>query len=207
MGSSETHAVTARVRLFQDAERWFDRGRAALLSEIPCRRGCSRCCIGPFAITVVDAAGLREGTAHLDTATRQDIEECARRQVASIESEFPRLARSPFVDDWPDMEMDRLVNRFAELRCPALGADGSCRVYEYRPMTCRTMGLPVEPDGLSEGACDVQTAVPIVRLSRALREEEARLVAQEAVAIASHCSGQKTAEELLLPYGFLTDRP
>jgi hypothetical protein len=36
-------------------------------------------------------------------------------------------------------------------------------VYEFRPITCRTMGVPVESDGMVHGACNVQTAVPIIR--------------------------------------------
>jgi Fe-S-cluster containining protein len=200
------HPQEEQMRLFDQAERWFDRSRAALLGQVPCHRGCHRCCIGPFAITIIDTALLQEGLAELDQQeSRYEINERAKRQTAIIEQEFPRLARSAFLDDWPDLDVDRLVSRFADLPCPALDAEGSCLVYRFRPLTSPTMGLPVQTGDRTHGACEVQTAVPIVPLSRTLRIED-RLATLESAAIASHRRLEKVAgEEMLLPYGLLPD--
>ena len=194
-------------RLFIQSEQWFHRAQAALLGALPCRRGCHRCCIGPFAITILDAAELQRGLPTLPDATRQDIESRALTQVATIESAYPRLTATPFLDDWPDFEIDRLATQFAELPCPALDADGACRVYPFRPLACRTMGIPVETHNLVQGACEVQTSVPLIRPSRAIREQEEQLAGQEAIAIAARheaCPG--SGEEVLLAYGFLAGR-
>ena len=43
------------------------------------------------------------------------------------------------------------------------------------------MGIPTESDGMVQGACTVQTAVPIVRLSPIFRIEMDRLAEHEAV--------------------------
>lgn len=197
----------AHRRLFVQSEQWFHRANAALLGALPCRRGCSRCCIGPFAITIVDVAELHRGLATLPEPTRLDIESRARAQVAALESAHPRLTATPFLDDWPDAEADRLAARFADLPCPALDRDGSCRVYPFRPLACRTMGIPVERDGRVEGACDVQTSVPLIRPSRAIREEERRLAEQEAMAIAALREAVPgSGEEVWLACGFLPDR-
>lgn len=188
--------------VFAHIQNWFDRSRAALLTELPCRQGCSRCCVGPFAITALDAAEIQRGLPHLDPEFRVDIEREAKRQASMMISAFPRLQHTPFVDGWEDAEVDELVSRFSDLRCPALSAQGSCRVYAFRPVTCRMMGIPVLADGLTQGACEIQTAVPITRLPRALREEAERLAADEAEAIEAGAS--RTAEtEMLLPFGFL----
>jgi Fe-S-cluster containining protein len=188
--------------VFAQAQNWFDRSRAALLTELPCRQGCFRCCVGPFAITILDAAEIQRGLSHLDPEIRLDIEGEATRQASLMISAFPRLRHSPFVDGWEDAEMDELVSRFSDLRCPALSAEGSCRVYAFRPVTCRMMGIPVLADGLIQGACEVQTAVPIRPLPRALREEAERLTGEEAEAI--EADGSRAAEtEMLLPFGFL----
>lgn len=202
------HKHSARaLRLFANAERWFLRSRAALLDEIPCRVGCSRCCIGPFAITLLDAVELRRGMAELDAGTRRDIQRKAKEQISAIEREFPQLIQSPYLDGWTDDQLDGLADRFADLPCPALASDGICHLYQYRPMTCRTMGLPVDEQGFVQGACEVQTAVPIVRLPRALREQEDRLVEQEATEIALlRRSAQTAGEEMLLPYGLLPEQ-
>jgi Fe-S-cluster containining protein len=198
----------ARSRVFSRADQWFDRARAALLEALPCGRGCCRCCIGPFPITVLDLAELQRGLSSLDDPVRRDIETKAHSQRQAMEASFPRLADSPCVDAWTDAEVDALVERFADLPCPALGSDGQCRVYAFRPVTCRTMGIPMDTTGLVEGACEVQTAVPIIRLPSSYRRDEQVLAREEAAAIESlRRAGSAKGEELLLPYGFLADGP
>lgn len=194
-------------RLFDQSEQWFHRAHAALLGALPCRRGCSRCCIGPFAITILDIAELQRGLPALPDETRRDIQSRARAQIATFESAYPRLAATPFLDDWPDAEIDRLATQFAQVPCPALDTDGSCRVYPFRPLACRTMGIPVEADGVIQGACEVQTSVPLIRPSRATREEEQQLAGQEAAEIAARREDSpEGGEEVLLAYGFFADR-
>ena len=193
--------------LHDRASNWFTRARAALRGAIPCGRGCSRCCIGPFAITVLDARMLRQGLGALTPSVRENIEAKAMDQVTAMESAFARLGRSPSLDDWSDAEQDAVASRFADAPCPALDTDGSCRVYEVRPVTCRTMGIPLEEDGVVQGACEIQTATPILRLPAVFREEEERLAereAQELEARRDHEGG--TGEEIFLPYGFISER-
>lgn len=195
-------------RLFVQSEQWFHRAQAALLGTLPCRRGCSRCCIGPFAVTILDVAELQRGLPTLPEPTLRDIESRARAQIATFESAYPRLAATPFLDDWPDSEIDQLATQFAELPCPALDVDGSCRVYPFRPLACRSMGIPIEADNLVQGACEIQTSVPLVRPSRATREEERQLAEQEATEIAARrTASRESGEEVLLAYGFLAGRP
>jgi len=186
-----------RSDLPRKAERWFDRARAALLGALPCRPGCCRCCTGPFPITIRDARDLRQGLQTLPPDARRDIEARARGQASAMEAAFPALAASPFLDDWSDADQDALMVRFADRPCPALGDDGRCRVYAFRPLTCRLMGIPPEAGGLVQGACEVQTFVPIVRLSRALRAEEDALAVEEAAVL------DGTEEELPITHGFL----
>lgn len=202
-----THSLDEHVRFCHCVDQWFARGRAALLEEVTCRRGCHHCCIGPFTITLNDAELLLKGLGTLNPDIRNDIQTQATRQAAIIENEFIRVASSPMLDDWSESDIETLVSRFADLPCPSLGPDGSCRLYAYRPVICRTMGLPVQAGDLVQGACDVQTAVPIVPMPRSLREEEDRLVRTESAILASsRGSNNKTGEEMLLPYGFLLNR-
>ena len=193
--------------LHDRASHWFTGARAALLGALPCGRGCSRCCIGPFAITVLDAAMLQQGLNALSLSDREDIEATARNQVAAMTQAFPRLGDAPFLDDWSDDEQDAVAARFAEVPCPALDRDGSCRVYEVRPVTCRTMGIPIEESGAVQGACEIQTAVPIVRLPAVFREEEERLAEREAQELeAFQDEALLRGDEILLPYGFIPER-
>ena len=197
-------AISIPSPLTQRTDHWFNRARAALLSQVPCRAGCSRCCIGPFPITVLDAHLLNDGLSRLPTAQRDQIEERAREQTAAMETAFPRLRTSPYLDEWPDFEIDRLVSDFHESRCPALDPNGHCSLYEHRPLTCRSMGIPAEEGGITNGACKVQTFVPLVRLSAHLRAEADLLAGQEGTALDAYRAGTGSqGEEVLLPYGFL----
>jgi len=202
--SHRSPSAEIRRRLFQRAEGWFQRGQAALLESLPCRQGCTRCCYGPFAITLLDQLELRQGLTTLHPQTCDDIRARAQLQVATIEAAYPRLHESPYLDEWQESDLDDLVTRFSDLPCPALGSDGRCLVYAFRPLTCRMMGLPVERDGLVHGACEVQTFVPVIRVSQALRQEEDHLAETEAGLIDEqrHIISND-GEEVLLPYGFL----
>jgi len=121
---------------------------------------------------------------------------------------YPRLKHSYLLDEWEDSVIDQLVTDFAELPCPALQSDGSCGIYASRPVTCRTMGIPFEEQGLVQGACEIQTFVPIKQLSSSIREQERQLTHQEAVAVDRLRQQHKTeGEEILLAYGFVEMKP
>ncbi|MCC6140779.1 MAG: YkgJ family cysteine cluster protein [Nitrospira sp.] len=188
----------------EKTSRWFERAAAALLDQVPCRQGCCRCCIGPFPITILDRQQLQEGLSRLPDAQRQAIQQKAQDQVAAIEASFPRLTALPMLDDWPDHLTEQLAEQFQELPCPALTSDGHCAVYAFRPLTCRSMGIPTEQAETVDGACEIQTAVPIIRLSLPFREEEDRLAGEEAHQLAAlRLQRQDRGEELLLPHAFL----
>jgi len=193
--------------LYKKTDHWFQRASAALLGEVPCRLGCTSCCIGPFPITLLDVQTLQQGLADLPPDHRQRIAQRAAEQTAAMEASFPQLTHSTLLDTWSDQEIDRLVTEFYDRPCPALEADGRCALYDYRPLVCRSMGIPTENRGLVHGACEVQTFIPIVRLPTAFREEEDRLVQEETASLDTlrHAAGS-TGEEVFLPYGFLASR-
>jgi Fe-S-cluster containining protein len=195
---------TVSRALPRQTDGWFQRAEAALLGAIPCRAGCSHCCIGPFAITILDVQALHEGLARLEQYERDDIRRRASEQTAILENAAPALKQTPFIDQLPDAETDRLVALLQDAPCPALSSEGLCRLYDHRPLTCRSMGIPVEEHSQTFGACAVQTFVPIRRLSSSFREEEDTLAGQEAAALHQLKQSRSTAgEEVLLPYGFL----
>lgn len=202
--SNQPTPTTSLSSLPEKTSRWFERATAALLEQLPCRQGCCHCCIGTFPVTILDRQQLQEGLARLPDAQRRSIQQNAHAQVAAIEARFPRLSSSPMLDDWPDHLTKQLAEEFQDLPCPALTSNGHCAVYAFRPLTCRSMGIPPDQDGCVEGACEIQTAVPIIRLSPAFREEEDRLAGEESQQLtALRLKRQCRGEELLLPYAFL----
>ena len=199
-------APSTRSALFDKTTHWFERARATLLDTLACRQGCHRCCIGLFPVTLLDRQSLRQGLHSIAPDLRRTIEQTAAEQIRLISDAAPQLAVDPFIDQWPDQTVDALVERYRDLPCPALQTDGTCGLYAFRPLACRSMGIPTDINGTTQGACEVQAFVPLVRLSRLLREEEDRLAQAEADALTTlRRQAPTSGEEVLLPYAFLPD--
>lgn len=193
--------------LYDHTDQWFQRATAALLNEVPCRPGCTSCCIGPFPITILDIDMLQQGLDGLPPDRRHRIEQRAIAQTTAMEAAFPQLDQTELLDTWSDLEIDRLVTTFGHHPCPALEADGRCGVYQHRPLVCRSMGIPIEDRGMAHGACEVQTFIPILRLPSSFREEEDRLAQEETISLETFRKATgSTGEEVFLPYGFLAER-
>ena len=122
-----------------------------------CKKGCTQCCVGVFAINQIDAARLQRGLAALEKKHPKRAAEVRRRARDAwkkLSSDFPGNKRRGILDD-----SEAGQKRFGEFAndepCPALNPhDGSCDLYEARPMTCRVFGPPIRSeDGL--GACEL----------------------------------------------------
>lgn len=111
-----------------------------------CRKGCTQCCHGPFAISQLDAWRLRKGLDELELSDAKRalrVRQRAQQAVKRLATTFPGNSESGILDEDEDSEA-----AFAEFAndepCPALDpATGACDLYEARPMTCRTFGPPV----------------------------------------------------------------
>jgi Fe-S-cluster containining protein len=121
---------------------------------VVCRPGCIQCCIGPFAITALDALRLRRGLSVLDAV---DPDRAARvraraaEYVAAIATEYPG---DPVTGElWDE---DALPPSMDDLPCPALDADsGLCDLYEARPVTCRSFGPATRMGEDAVAACEL----------------------------------------------------
>jgi Fe-S-cluster containining protein len=111
-----------------------------------CRKGCSQCCYGTFAISQLDALRLQKGLHHLksgDPKRAARVVQCAQQSVKRLSATFPGDPKTGILDEGEDAEA-----AFADFAndepCPALDpATGACDLYDARPMTCRTFGPPM----------------------------------------------------------------
>jgi Fe-S-cluster containining protein len=114
-----------------------------------CKPGCSKCCVGPFPITQLDARRLRRGMAELQTREperAERIRERAREYVARVSGDFPGDPSTGALDQ-SEAGLQRFTTFADDEPCPALDpATGQCEVYGARPMTCRTFGPPMRGD-------------------------------------------------------------
>jgi len=114
--------------------------------HVTCRLGCTECCVGPFDITPLDAWRLRDGLARLAVRRPQAAAEMVGRALA----QWARMAGAFPGDPARGLLSEELAARqaffetFAALPCPALDpATGACQLYDSRPISCRTFGLPI----------------------------------------------------------------
>jgi Fe-S-cluster containining protein len=121
-----------------------------------CRPGCTQCCIGPFAISQLDAARLRKGLADLAKADPQraaSVRRRAKESVSRLAKDFPGDAVTGILAE-DEVSEARFAGFADDEPCPALDpATGMCDLYSARPMTCRTFGPPVRSG--EEGALGV----------------------------------------------------
>ena len=113
---------------------------------LACRKGCTQCCIGPFPISQLDAARLRQGLAGLEEREPKRaarVRQRAKDTVQRLSHAFPGDPATGILGT--DAESESRFAGFADDEpCPALDpATGTCDLYSSRPMTCRTFGPPV----------------------------------------------------------------
>jgi Fe-S-cluster containining protein len=124
-----------------------------------CRKGCTQCCIGVFAINQLDAARLRKGLSQLekrDPERTQRIRERARQSIARITGDFPGDPATGLLAEDQNFEQ-RFLDFANEEPCPVLDPEsGACELYASRPLTCRVFGPPVRsgPEG-GLGVCEL----------------------------------------------------
>ncbi|MEO7917831.1 MAG: YkgJ family cysteine cluster protein [Thermoanaerobaculia bacterium] len=111
--------------------------------ELSCRPGCFGCCIGPFEISLAEAVLARSGVERLAREEQDQIRERAAATIATARDLFPGDADAGLLDPERSEEADdAYFAAVSQVACPMLELpSGRCRIYEERPITCRTYGL------------------------------------------------------------------
>ena len=124
---------------------------------LACRPGCSQCCHGVFAISMLDAARLHTGLRELELADPERAGRLRARVAAACEeltAGYPGDAATGFL--FEDVASEERFSEFAnEAACPVLDPlTQQCDLYAARPMTCRAFGPPVRTDD-GIGVCEL----------------------------------------------------
>jgi Fe-S-cluster containining protein len=144
-------SLAERDRCFIDAlDRRLEAAALPVLQHLECRLGCTECCIGPFDITPLDAWRLRRGLDEL-RGERPEVArallERAQSQWVCLREGFPGEAGGGRLTG-DEARRRRFFAAFGDLPCPLLDpASGACVLYEARPVSCRTFGLPIRCGG------------------------------------------------------------
>lgn len=160
---SITPVVAGYRELLERFDAWFVRTREGNPGIIPCRAGCSDCCLGPFDISVADLLLLREGWNQLSPADRHDVRDRAEQQVARMKALEEDWDMRLGIEGLGEDSFDRLSETLRTEPCPMLDQAGRCRVYAHRPLVCRVMGLGIRtPHGREiENACPIIDRFPL----------------------------------------------
>jgi Fe-S-cluster containining protein len=130
------------VRLDEILVRDFDadvgRGEEIARGHLLCRIGCTECCVGPFEITALDAERLRRGLRELEgsePAAARAVRERASSQWLAMAERFPGTDEDA---------LELFCTEFEAVSCPVLDLEtGACVLYRFRPLSCRSYGLPL----------------------------------------------------------------
>ena len=146
----------------QKLDRWFEIVSADHPDVLPCKRGCSSCCYGPFDVSVADMLLLREGLSLLPEAARSAIRFRGKALLDRMRKLEPQWTAPWDLREIDTDRFDEIAELLADEPCPLLGEEGGCSVYAHRPLICRVMGLPMmTAEGLVlENACPIQDQFP-----------------------------------------------
>ena len=113
-----------------------------------CREKCSDCCYAIFDLTLIEALYLKNK--FLETVTgkeKNDLIEIAGK----TDRVLVKMKRDAYKKVKKGADQLEIVGEMSQerVRCPLLGEDNLCIMYEHRPITCRVYGIPTSTAGVS----------------------------------------------------------
>ncbi|MEZ4691228.1 MAG: YkgJ family cysteine cluster protein [Ignavibacteria bacterium] len=106
----------------------FNRNADLHGDQIKCKKGCSQCCSQIFRITMLDSEVIISHINNMDIAQQEFLKSKAEKYI-DLTGHYKNESDEFFVKP--------------EIPCPALDENGSCMIYEARPVICRRFGPPV----------------------------------------------------------------
>ncbi len=129
-----------------DVDAVFNKFEAEMSDLVKCGKGCSDCCYALFDITLAEAIYInKKFNENFSGLERSEI----MQRAAKADREIHKLKRNVFKasrEGRPASEILMEVSK-ARVRCPMLGDDDLCSIYENRPITCRLYGVPTSIAG------------------------------------------------------------
>lgn len=122
-------------KICRDWAQEFARNRQLHGDRIHCRPGCSDCCGQLFQITEIEAAVISAAVAAMRESERE-----ALRSKASVylQKRQAMVGQSGGPEAWGSLPPPG-----SRLPCPALTPEGTCGIYDARPLICRKFGVPL----------------------------------------------------------------
>jgi Fe-S-cluster containining protein len=136
------HLLNSYELLIDKADEAFRKVQDEYGDCIKCRIHCSDCCHAVFGLFLIEALYIQDHFQKLDENNRSVIFERCKEADADLKK-FEDLLKE--FDGNPDMMNYAMAKQ--RIRCPLLGNDDECAIYDNRPITCRVYGIPVSMKG------------------------------------------------------------
>ncbi len=134
--------------LVQIVDAVFDRVKNEFPKEVFCREKCSDCCYAIFDLTLIEALYLKDQFAKkFSGSEKSSILEVADK----TDRVLTKMKRKAYKDAKNGEDQLEIIAKMSQerVRCPLLGEDNLCSMYDKRPITCRIYGIPTSTEGVS----------------------------------------------------------
>lgn len=140
--------VFARYEILaRQTDALFTRVTAEYPSCVTCHEGCGDCCHALFDLPLIEAAYINHvfhETFRPGEARSRILERAHDADRAAHAVKRKAFARHQAGEDTETILADMAKER---VRCPLLGEDERCALYDARPVTCRIYGIPTAIGG------------------------------------------------------------
>lgn len=132
--------------LVAEVDKAFNKISEQTEDGIKCGKGCSDCCHALFDLTLVEAIYLNrkfnELYSGLERSNIMHAADTADRQIHKIK-------RRAFKASQAGTSASEILKEvsLARVRCPLLLEEDLCALYDFRPLTCRIYGVPMNIGG------------------------------------------------------------
>lgn len=143
----EKHFVKYEA-LVQIVDQVFERVKKEFPKEVFCREKCSDCCYAIFDLTLIEAL-------YLNHKFKENFSGSKKVELTAVADKTDRalvkMKRAAYKKVKDGADQLEIVGRMSQerVRCPLLGENNLCVMYENRPITCRVYGIPTSTAGVS----------------------------------------------------------
>ncbi|MCD4743883.1 MAG: YkgJ family cysteine cluster protein [Desulfobacteraceae bacterium] len=129
-------------------DKIFERVKNEFPKEVFCREKCSDCCYAIFDVTIIEALYINHKfKEQFSGAEKQKIIDNASK-TDRVLAKLKRNIQKELQQGKNEIELLAKMGK-ERVRCPLLGEDDLCIMYDSRPITCRIYGIPTSSSGMS----------------------------------------------------------
>ena len=126
----------------------FERVKKEDPQEVFCREKCSDCCYAIFDLTLIEALYINSKfLSNFSGQEKNSLIEIADK----TDRVLVKMKRNAYKEVKNGADQLEIVGKMSQerVRCPLLGENNLCLMYDFRPITCRVYGIPISTAGSS----------------------------------------------------------